>query len=180
MWSRDDEQAYVWHETRGTALEKSRGWQREAGMRNRGQIQLMYIIHLKMALWRLITTYVVTRGTYPFLAVRHECFLDSVPSLYSKLGVVIRLVTWHITVAQLGLNGHKEPYSHTDALQTGGFRGPSWNTWYPGDDWSVVESLWALPVIETRVAVQVAPLIERLLSKILHWLCPVNPKVPRV
>lgn len=109
----------------GRALEESRSRQREAGMRNRGQIQLMYIIHLKMALWRLITTYVVTRGTYPFLAVRHECFLDSVPSLYSKLGVVIRLVTWHITVAQLGLNGHKEPYSHTDTFADWWVRGPS-------------------------------------------------------
>lgn len=34
----------------GRALEESRSRQREAGMRNRGQIQLMYIIHLKMAL----------------------------------------------------------------------------------------------------------------------------------
>lgn len=34
----------------GWALEESRSRQREAGMRNRGQIQLMYIIHLKMAL----------------------------------------------------------------------------------------------------------------------------------
>lgn len=65
-------------------------------------------------------------------------------------------------MAHLGLNGHKEPVGSGAPPGICGISGTIG-----------VFLLVGSPGIEARVAVQVAPLIPRLLSKILH-------KVPRV